>query len=95
MSDPSDREQRPADPAGSMDPDAKRTSERGDARQDLKATSDAIVDDISRLSAIENEKIALDAEDPKVDELSNQAIEVANRLSGETRAERALSEELG
>ncbi len=69
--------------------------DRGAAEQDLKATADAIRHDIGRLTEIEDEKLALDAEDPHVDRLSAQAIEVAERLVRETRAERQLSEELG
>ncbi len=69
--------------------------DRGDAEQDLRATADAIRHDVGRLIEIEDRKLALDAEDPRVDRLSEQAIEVADRLARETRAERQLSEELG
>ena len=63
--------------------------------QDLKATADSIRTDLSRLAAIEDEKTTLDGEDPVVDRLSEEAVELADRISRETRAERALSEELG
>ena len=63
--------------------------------QDLKATGDSIRTDLSRLAAIEDEKSTLDAEDPAVDRLSEEAVQLADRISRETRAERQLSEELG
>ena len=63
--------------------------------QDLRATADSIRTDLSRLAAIEDEKTTLDGEDPAVDRLSEEAVELADRISRETRAERALSEELG
>jgi hypothetical protein len=63
--------------------------------QDLKATSDSIRTDLSRLAAIEDEKSTLDGEDPTVDRLSDEAVRLADRISRETRAERQLSEELG
>jgi hypothetical protein len=65
------------------------------AQQDLNATADAIQSDIGRLAAIEDEKRALDVEDPLVDRLSAEAVALADRISRETRAERQLSEEVG
>jgi hypothetical protein len=65
------------------------------AEQDLKATVDSIRTDIDRLATIEDEKVALDAEDPRVDRLSDEAVELADRISRETRAQRQLSEEVG
>ena len=52
--------------------------------QDLKATGDSIRTDLT-----------LDGEDPAVDRLSEEAVQLADRISRETRAERQLSEELG
>jgi hypothetical protein len=66
-----------------------------EAEQDLKATADSIRTDLSRLAAIEDEKSSLDGEDPAVDRLSDEAVELADRISRETRAERQLSKELG
>ena len=63
--------------------------------QDLRATADSIRTDLSRLAAIEDEKSALDGDDPAVDRLSDEAVQLADRISRETRAERQLSEELG
>ena len=65
------------------------------ARQDLKATADSIRTDVGRLSEIEDAKQTLDAEDPAVDRLSEEAIALADRISRQTRVERQLSEELG
>lgn len=66
-----------------------------DAEQDLKATAASIRADIGRLATIEDEKLVLDAGDPRVDQLSDQAVELADRISRETRAERQLSHEIG
>lgn len=65
------------------------------AQQDLKATADSIRSDLGRLTAIEAEKLDLDAEDPAVDRLSDEAVELADRISRQTRAQRQLSHELG
>ena len=65
------------------------------AEQDLKATADSLRSDIDRLATLEDEKLALDAEDPEVDRLSDEAVALADRISRETRAERQLSEEVG
>jgi hypothetical protein len=78
---------RPSTQDGAAPPDA--------TEQDLKATSDSIRTDLSRLAAIEDEKGTLDGEDPAVDRLSDEAVRLADRISRETRAERQLSEELG
>jgi hypothetical protein len=78
---------RPSTQDGAAPPDA--------TEQDLKATSDSIRTDLSRLAAIEDEKSTLDGEDPTVDRLSDEAVRLADRISRETRAERQLSEELG
>ena len=66
-----------------------------EAKQDLKATAASIRTDIGRLATIEDEKLVLDAGDPRVDELSDQAVALADRISQQTRAERQLSDELG
>jgi hypothetical protein len=68
---------------------------RDDAEQDLRATSDAIRADIGRLAALEDEKTALDANDPRIDAISDEAVELADRIGRETRVERQLSQQLG
>jgi hypothetical protein len=75
--------------------DAGRDRPTADTEQDLRATSDAIKVDIGRLATIEDEKMALDPRDPRVDGLSDQAVALADRIARETRAERQLSDELG
>lgn len=66
----------------------------GAAEQDFKATADSIRADISRLAALEDEKLALDPEDPRVDAASDDAVRLADRIARETRAERQLSREI-
>lgn len=62
---------------------------------DLRATGDSIRRRLRRLDAIETEKGELPADDARVDQLSDEAVEEADRIAAETRAERALSDELG
>jgi hypothetical protein len=67
-----------------------------DARaEDLHATSDAIQEDLKALLAMEARKNALPPSDPRVDDLSDAAVAAADRIARETRAERALSDEIG
>ncbi|HUQ77485.1 MAG TPA: hypothetical protein VM427_01265 [Patescibacteria group bacterium] len=66
----------------------------GAAKQDLKATADSIRIDIGRLAALEDQKMALDPEDPRVDAVSDEAVHLADRIARETRAERQLSREI-
>jgi len=63
--------------------------------EDLQATADSIRTDIGRLAALEDEKLALDPEDPRVDTASDEAVRLADRIARETRAERQLSREVG
>ena len=65
------------------------------AEQDLRSTGDSIRADVVRLGTLEAEKLALDAEDPEVDRLSGEAVELAERIARETKAERQLSQEIG
>ncbi len=64
------------------------------AEQDLKATADSIKTDIGRLAALEDEKLVLDPEDPRVDMVSDEAVGLADRIARETRVERQLSREV-
>jgi len=64
------------------------------AEQDLKATADSIRVDIGRLAALEDEKMALDPEDPRVDRVSDEAIDLADRIQREVRVERQLAKEI-
>ena len=58
--------------------------------EDIKATAGAIQADAATITAIEDEKIALDADDPRVEDLSTEAVAVATRLVEEARVEREL-----
>jgi hypothetical protein len=71
------------------------SSDRAAAEQDLKATADSIRSDAGRLAALEDDKLALDADDPEVGRLSDDAIELASRIVKQTSAERQLSQEIG
>jgi hypothetical protein len=73
--------------------DANRSQEH--VREDLKATADSIRTDVGRLTAIEDAKQTLDAEDPAIDRLSDEAVALADRIGRQTRGERQLSEDLG
>jgi hypothetical protein len=70
-----------------------RPDERGTSteEQDFRATVDSIRVDLGRLTAVENDKRDLDPADPKVDGLSDEAVELADRIAHKTRAERELS----
>jgi hypothetical protein len=62
--------------------------------EDLRATSDSIREDIDRLTALEDEKDGLDPADPRMDAVSTEAVEIADRIQREARMERELSREL-
>lgn len=70
-------------------------ADRRAAEQDLHATAASIRVDIGRLAALEDQKLALDPQDPRVDAVSDEAVELADRIQRETRAERQLSREVG
>ena len=74
--------------------DHDESSAENAAKQDLKATADSIRADVGRLAALEDEKLALDPEDPHVDTASDEAVRLADRIARETRAERQLSREI-
>jgi hypothetical protein len=82
----------PVDPAT---PRPRTTSDEVAAEEDLRATGDSIESDLRRLATVEGDKRALDAEDPLIDRLSEEAVQLADRIAHETRAERQLSEEIG
>ena len=65
-----------------------------DAEEDLRATSESIGDDAARLKALEEQKAALDAQDPRVPELSREAEQIAEGMAAKTTVERALTDEL-
>jgi hypothetical protein len=66
---------------------------RGDLAEDLHATSESIRTDSRRLAEVEAAKLELDPGDPRVDDLSDRAVELADRIAVKTRVERSLSQE--
>ncbi len=76
------------------DPAAEDSRPGNDVAQDLKATADSIRADLGRLAEIEETKATLDGADPAVDRLSDEAVDLADRISRQTRVERQLGEEL-
>ena len=69
-------------------------ADRAAAEQDLKATADSIRADAGHLATIEDDKLALDADDPEVGRLSDDAVELAKRIVQQTTAESQLSQEI-
>jgi hypothetical protein len=59
---------------------------------DLKSTGEAIRGDADRLKQIEEAKAALDADDPRVVELSEDAQKMAHRVHRETMVESHLAD---
>jgi len=76
--------------------DVPRSSDRRrEAIEDLRSTTDSIRGDLGRLAEIEDAKRDLDPADPKVDRLSADAVELADRILHEAKAERHLANEIG
>lgn len=65
-----------------------------DAHDDLKATSESIRYDANRLKSVEEEKTELPPSDPRVDELSDRAVDVAERISVKANAQRQIADEI-
>ena len=65
-----------------------------DPVNDLRATSDAVLNDAERLAELETRKRSLDPADPEVDRLSSEIEDLARRLSHKATAERQLSDEI-
>lgn len=62
-----------------------------DRRDDLAATSESLQVDAERLVDVEQEKQALDEEDPRVDTLSIEAEQLAVQIQHKSRVERKLA----
>ena len=60
---------------------------------DLRTTAEAIKADATRVQEIEQQKLELDGDDPRIPELAEEAEDVAERLLDEARIERALAAE--
>ena len=61
---------------------------------DMRATAESIAADAARLTGIEEEKADLEADDPRLVELSVESDRLARRIVPKTAAERELAEQL-
>ena len=59
---------------------------------DLRATAEDISADAAKLTRIEDEKAGLDADDPRMAELSAESEQLARRIVPKTVAERELAD---
>lgn len=66
-----------------------------EAKDDLRATAEAVQDDAHRLADLEAKKLSLDPSDPEVDRLSREIHELAQTIGHKAEAERELAEEVG
>jgi len=64
-----------------------------EAREDLRATSEAIAADADRLVEIEKQKLGLEDDDPQLLVLSTEAERIVRALGPKAAAERELAEE--
>jgi hypothetical protein len=64
-----------------------------EAREDLRATSEAIAADADRLVEIEKQKLGLEDDDPQLLVLSTEAERIVRALAPKAAAERELAEE--
>lgn len=67
-----------------------RRTDRANATEDLRATSDSIRSDVRRLDAVEEQKERLAPDDPATDRLSGEAVELAEQIERQTKAERQI-----
>ena len=65
-----------------------------EAQDDLRATSESLVDDAQQLKELEEKKLALDPADPRILELSRQAESLVDKMASKAAIERQISEEL-
>jgi hypothetical protein len=63
-----------------------------DASKELRASSDALLDDLARLAGLEQEKRSLTADNPRVVVLAEEIEQLAARVLGQSRRQRSLSE---
>jgi hypothetical protein len=64
-----------------------------EAHEDLQATAEDVSLDAQLLQRIEDEKLRLDPSNPRVLDLSEQAVRIAEGLHAKTVAERDLAEQ--
>jgi chromosome segregation ATPase len=69
-------------------------SERSQSEQDLRATTEAIRSDATRLAEMEDAKLGLDPDDPQMDQMSVEAQRLASGIKDKSEAELELSERL-
>ncbi len=62
--------------------------------EDLKATSDSVVTTAKRIARLEQEKVALLPDNPRIAVLSAEIERLAATLHRETTVERAIAEDL-
>jgi regulator of protease activity HflC (stomatin/prohibitin superfamily) len=74
--------------------DRLSSTDRANAEQDLRATSDSIRADARRLDAIEAQKGELSPGDPEADHLSADALELAERIEHQAKAERQITRDI-
>jgi hypothetical protein len=77
------------------EPMSNPNGEREAKEQDLQATEDSIRADLARLATLEASKTTLAPDDPGVDTLSDEAVDLAEGIARKTRAERELGRDLG
>jgi hypothetical protein len=77
-----------------MSEDAGETDRREAAMDDLRATSDSIRADVHQLEAVEDQKSALQPGDDSLRPLSTMAVELAERIEHEAKAERQIAREM-
>ena len=64
-----------------------------DTNEDLQATAENVAMDAQVLERIEDEKLRTDPADPRLQELSDKAVEIAKELHAKTIAQRDLAAE--
>ena len=62
--------------------------------EDLKATSDSVVSAAERITSLEQEKVELIPDDPRIAVLSAEIERLAATLHHETKVERAIADDL-
>ncbi len=72
----------------------ERANQMTDPREDLRATEESILSDAALVMALEEEKMALDPADPRVDQLSVQVQKLAGGIEDKAKVERSLSAEI-
>ena len=65
-----------------------------DARDDLRATSEALQQDADLLEELEKQKETLDPEDPRLPDLARRVENLVRAMAAKASAERELVEEI-